>query len=375
MSLSDDEFDELLQAQRANPSSVALKQALWAAADTNLRKTVLKALQLERPDAGSDRQPASARATAGPARAADDPKVISLAQRRGAAGLSSTPELGLTDVGGLEAVKTQLRRKLLDPLKHPGLFQKFKRRSGGGILLYGPPGCGKTMVVKAVASEAGLRLIRVEAADVLDCAVGVSEKKLAASFAEARMSKPCILFFDEIEALAARRSTGSDFRAGLVSSFLTAFDGLAEQNEGILVIAATNTPWAVDTAFRRPGRFDRTLFVPPPDRSAREAILRSLLAQRPACEDVAVAEIAAATSGFSGADLVNLVETGIDLAIEECIRLDAEERLAMRHLLDAREEIEPTTLEWLATARNYARYADEGGTYKEVLAFLDRHAA
>lgn len=301
-------------------------------------------------------------------------KVVQLASRR--EGLSPRMDsVTLKDVGGLDPVKTQLRRRLLDPLSHPGLFQKFKRRSGGGILLYGPPGCGKTMVVRAVANEANVRLIKIEAAEILDAAVGISEKKIAASFAEARMSKPSILFFDEVEALAGRRSTGSDFKAGLVSSFLTAFDGLADQSDGILVLAATNTPWAVDNAFRRPGRFDRTLFVPPPEREARDTILRSLLEKRPLAVGVDVPALATATPGFSGADLLNLVETAIDIAIQECLRGDGGEMLEMRHLMAALEEVFPTTLEWLATARNYAKYANEGGTYREVLDFLDRNAA
>ena len=394
MSLSDKEFDELLNALRRNPESKTIAEAAAAAADTSLRRTLLKAFRHSPPagdainaigagesadasdDPGEDGHEGEAIDKSPASSAPDhDPKVIDIKQRRERTGHAFVGPAGLDDVGGLEAVKKQLRRKMLDPLKHPGVFQRFKRRSGGGLLLYGPPGCGKTMIVRAVAREADIRLIQVEAAEILDFAVGISEKKIAAAFAEARTSKPCILFFDEVEALAGRRSAGSDFKSGLVSSFLSAFDGLTEHGNGILVVAATNTPWAVDGAFRRPGRFDRTLFVPPPDRTARETILKSLLGQRPARDDVRVGDLAAATSGFSGADLVNLIETAVDLAIEECIRRDGDERLEMRHLLSAIEEVQPTTAEWLATARNYAKYANEGGAYKEVLTFLDRHAA
>ena len=371
MELSDEEFEALLQALRANPDSPTLAEAAAAAADTVLRRALLKALRLPR---GTDEAAAGA-----PPEAGDDSPgggtVIEMARHRPVPSLAESAPLRLEEVGGLEPVKQQLRRRLLDPISHPGLFRKFRRRSGGGLLLYGPPGCGKTMVVKAVAAEAGVRLVKVEAAEVLDGVVGLSEKKLTAAFAEARRSRPCVLFFDEVEALAGRRSMGTDFKAGLVSAFLTAFDGLASENDGVLVIAATNTPWAVDTAFRRPGRFDRTLFVPPPDRGARESILRTLLRQRPTADDVATEALAAATSGFSGADLVNLVETAIDVAIEQCIQAGAEERIAMRHLLAAVDEVRPTTLEWLATARNYAKYANEGGAYQEVLDFLARHAA
>lgn len=372
MALSNEEFEELLGAFRAGPCSPHLRDALEAAADTPLRRAMLKALEIS-----STSEPVDSPVEVEPKvrHDGDGGNVIAIAPRRPFQQLSAAARLSLEEVGGLETVKQQLRRRLLDPMSHPGLFQRFQRRAGGGMLLYGPPGCGKTMVVNAVAAEAGVRLIKVEAAEILDGIVGISEKKLTAAFAEARAARPCILFFDEVEALAGRRSTGTDFKAGLVSSFLTAFDGLTAESDGILVIGATNTPWAVDTAFRRPGRFDRTLFVPPPDCAARATILGALLRQRPAHDDVAVADLAAATSTFSGADLLNLVETAIDLAIEECIRDGGEERIAMRHLLDAMAEVQPTTLEWLATARNYAKYANEGGAYREVLDFLHRHAA
>jgi SpoVK/Ycf46/Vps4 family AAA+-type ATPase len=380
MSVSDDEFHALVAAWRANPDAEVLAEAVQLAAHSPVRRALVKALSLEqiKPTddlAGAgDECPNATSTGVGNQAAFERGNVIALATLR--QGRTSVQEVvSLEDVGGLEAVKTQLRRKLLDPLQHPGLFQKFKRRSGGGILLYGPPGCGKTMVVKAVANEADVRLIEVHAAEVLDGQVGASERKLAAAFAEARASRPCILFFDEVEALAGRRAVGSDFKAGLVSSFLTAFDGLADRNNGILVLAATNTPWAIDPAFRRPGRFDRTLFVPPPDRSAREVILRSQLRNRPTATDVAIGELATVTSSFSGADVVNLIETTIDLVIEDCIKSGGGEQIEMRHFRAAIREVQPSVTEWLAIARNYAKYSNEGGTYNEVLAFLDRHAA
>ena len=189
-----------------------------------------------------------------------------------------------------------------------------------------------------------------------------------------RAARACF-FFDEVEALATRRSQGSDFRAGLVSTFLGAFDTMAKRNEGVLVVAATNTPWAVDTAFRRPGRFDKSLFVPPPDRKARRKILQDLLEARPHSDTIDVAAMADETKGFSGADLVYLIETAVDLAIEELIKEGRDLPIGATHLAGAMKEIQPTTMEWLAVARNYAKYANEGGAYSEVLAFLDKHAA
>lgn len=380
MSISDEEFHSLVAAWRANPDASVVAEAVQLAAHSPVRRALIKALGLEEHklnDAvGGTREvdTSAMKAELSDQGASDGSNVISLSTLKHG-GSSAQEAVSLDDVGGLEPVKTQLRRKLLDPLQHPGLFQKFKRRSGGGILLYGPPGCGKTMVVKAVANEANVRLIEVQAAEVLDSQMGASERKLAAAFSEARAIRPCILFFDEVEALSGRRAVGSDFKAGLVSSFLTAFDGLADRNNGVLVLAATNTPWAIDTAFRRPGRFDRTLFVPPPDRSAREVILLSQLRNRPTADDVRIDELAMLTSGFSGADLVNVVETAIDLVIGDCIKSLGREQIEMHHIVAAIGEVQPSVTEWLGIARNYAKYSNEGGTYNEVLAFLDRHAA
>ena len=161
----------------------------------------------------------------------------------------------------------------------------------------------------------------------------------------------------------------------LVSTFLNAFDGMSARNDKVLVMGATNVPWAVDSAFRRPGRFDRTIFVPPPNLAARTAILDRLLETRPVASTVNSEEIAHATAGFSGADLNNIVETAIDLTIEDSLNTGTDQELRKRHFEQARREVRPTTLEWLTTARNYAKYANESGTYDEVLEFLDKHAA
>src|SRR5262249_50193967 len=149
-------------------------------------------------------------------------------------------------------------------------------------------------------------------------------------------------------------------------------DGFARSNQGVLILGATNVPWSVDSAFLRPGRFDRFLFVPPPDRPARETILGIHLQRRPVGADADVTFLAKKTSGFSGADLRNLVETAADRAIEESLAAGAEIPIGDRHLKASLTEVKPTTTEWLTTARNYARYSNESGYYDEVLAFLEK---
>ena len=173
--------------------------------------------------------------------------------------------------------------------------------------MYGPPGCGKTMLAKAVAGECDAQIIDVRPAEILHSHWGVSEKNVEALFEQARGSTPCVLFFDEVEALTHRRNyAGSSFKSDIISTFLTEMDGINRSNEGVLMLAATNVPWSIDPAFRRPGRFDRTVFVPPPDRIARKYLLTRLLKDHPAREDIDFDAIVSRTSGFSDISWIRL---------------------------------------------------------------------
>lgn len=278
------------------------------------------------------------------------------------------------DVGGLDDIKKQIERRIILPFQKPSIFERFKKPVGGGILLYGPPGCGKTLLARATAGECKATFFNVAISDILDMYIGESERKLHAIFEKARSATPAILFFDELEALAGKRHYSREQSAAkLVSQFLSEMDGFSKNNGGVLIIGATNVPWSLDPAFRRPGRFDRTLFVPPPDRAARKAILEALLAKRPAANGIDVGEIAASTSGFSGADVANLVETATDEAIDASLAENREVPISGAHLKTALRAVKPTTVEWLSTARNYARYANEAGQYDEVLEFLAKN--
>ncbi|MEZ6106021.1 MAG: ATP-binding protein [Pirellulaceae bacterium] len=178
----------------------------------------------------------------------------------------------------------------------------------GGILMYGPPGCGKTYLARATAGEIGAGFIAVGINDVLDMWIGNSERNLNALFDQARRNRPCVLFFDEADALGSRRS---DMNSGhgrqLINQFLSEMDGVDGNNEGVLVLAATNAPWHIDPAFRRPGRFDRVLFVPPPDLEGR-AEMRLQLTDKP--QETIDFKTLAKTSRFLEADLKSVVDIG-----------------------------------------------------------------
>ena len=183
------------------------------------------------------------------------------------------------------------------------------------------------------------------------------------------------MFFDEVEALAQKRQFDTTSKVNtVVSALLSEMDGFSENNEGILFLGATNVPWSLDPAFRRPGRFDRTIFVPPPDKVARLFILKNLLKDRPVDKNLQTDEIVKKSSGFSGADLAALVDTAVDFAIEESTSVENISPLSQQHFLEAFSEVNSSVGEWLAQARGFANYANESGQYNDLAAFLKRYA-
>ncbi|MGN9783353.1 AAA family ATPase [Nonomuraea sp. ZG12] len=276
------------------------------------------------------------------------------------------------DVAGMEAVKEALRVKLLLPVQQPELFAAFGKRAGGGVLLYGPPGGGKTHLARAAAGELGASFVNVGLADILDMYIGSSERNLRATFDLARRNRPCVLFFDEVDALAARRS---DMRQAhnrqLVNQFLAELDGVDQNaNEGVLVLAATNAPWYIDVAFRRPGRFDQLVFVPPPDASARAAILRILCRDKPLAE-MDFDAVARITEHFVGADLKGVVDRAVEAKLHQSISAGRAIPLETPDLLAAAQAARPTSVrEWFATARNYVMHANDSGAWDELMPWI-----
>jgi transitional endoplasmic reticulum ATPase len=266
------------------------------------------------------------------------------------------PTVNFADVGGMNAVKEDIRMKIIYPLRNAELFRQYGKKVGGGVLLYGPPGCGKTLLSRATAGEINATFLSIGIHQILDMWLGNSEKNLHQ-------------IFDEVDALASDRTTMKQSAGrNVINQFLAELDGGAN-NEGILVLGATNAPWQVDPAFRRPGRFDRVLFVPPPDEEARVSIIELMAKDKP-IQKLDARALAKRTKDFSGADL----KAVFDLASEEKLSIAMRENrlvpITTDDLIRAAKSLQPSTRAWFESAKNYALYANQSGFYNDVLSFL-----
>lgn len=282
-------------------------------------------------------------------------------------------DVRLEDVAGMEHVKRRLELALFAPLRDPRIREMYGKSLRGGLMMYGPPGCGKTFLARAVAGELGAKFINVGLADVLDMWLGQSEQNLHNIFEYARQHTPCVIFFDEIDALGRKRSLRRDSGGrDVINQLLSELDGHdSDRNDGVFVLAATNHPWDVDSALRRPGRFDRTLIVLPPDAEAREQILKLNTRNRPIDDDINFAKIASQTNGFSGADLAHLCDSAAELAIEDSLKTGRPRPISKTDFKKALKDIRSgSTKSWFETARNYAMFSNEGGIYDDLLDYL-----
>jgi len=282
--------------------------------------------------------------------------------------LVEIPDVTWDQVGGLEDVKEELREAVEWPLKYPDLFAQLNATPPKGLLLYGPPGTGKTLLAKAVAHESESNFISVKGPELLNKFVGESEKAVREVFRKARQASPCIIFFDEIDSVAPTRGSGmgdSHATERVISQFLTEMDGL-EELRNVIIVAATNRPDIIDSALLRPGRFDRLLFVPPPDVEARKQIFKIHTRKTPLADDVNLDELARKTDGYTGADIASLANTSVMLALREHISKakdpeDAKKRakglkVARRHFEEALQKIKPMRTEEL---KMYERFSEQ----------------
>lgn len=284
--------------------------------------------------------------------------------------LVERPKQKFSDVGGMGELKEQIRMKILYPMQNPDLFRAYGKTIGGGVLLYGPPGCGKTLISRATAGEIKAAFYCIGLHEILDMWMGSSEKRLHAIFESARRNAPSVLFFDEIDALAAdRKDLRQSAGRTVINQFLAEMDGGVSNNDGVLILGATNAPWHIDSAFKRPGRFDRTIFVPPPDDEARISII-NLMAEGKPVAGLDAAALAKKTRNFSGADLKAVFDNAIEEALTAAMKDGRVVPLTTKMLTRSAGDLKPSTLAWFESAKNYALYANQGGFYDDVLAHL-----
>ena len=276
----------------------------------------------------------------------------------------------LADVGGMQSVKDRLTMAFLAPLRNPEIRKLYGKSLSGGLLLYGPPGCGKTYIARALAGEVGAAFMNVRISDVLGHYIGDSENNLHDVFETARASAPVVLFLDEIDAVGMRRSQASaSYMRPVTNQLLMELDGIGSDNEGVFILAATNTPWDVDPALRRPGRFDRCVAVLPPDGPARQAVLYHHLKSRPV-EGIDMGYLVQRTDGFTGADLAHLVDSAVEYAMMDSVRTGNVRMVTMQDFLRALAQIRPSAGPWFVTARNIVEYGNRDGQYDDLAEYM-----
>ena len=279
--------------------------------------------------------------------------------------------LTLNDVGGMTEAKRAIELQFFGPLRHPELRQAFGKPLGGGLLMYGPPGCGKSFIARAIAGEMGAAFLNVTVADVLDMYVGVSESNMHELFLMARRRAPIVLFFDELDAIGMRRHAdrGSQATRNTTVQLLAELDGVDSDNEGVYVLAATNRPWDLDTALRRPGRFDRSVLVLPPDEEARYAIFRHHLKDRPV-SGIDLGRLARNSDGLTGADIAGVCEQATEAALAESMRTGEVRMITMRDLQRVLRRARPSCGAWFSSARNVVAYANNDGEYDDLRRYM-----
>lgn len=282
------------------------------------------------------------------------------------------PALRFSDVANLDDVKDKIMKSIVYPLKRPEVAKKYKKQAGGGILLYGPPGCGKTYIARATAGECEAMFFNIKITDILTGVLGEPEKRLRHVFDRAARNTPAILFFDEIDALATRRGE-SDSARTLVNQFLTELDGFSKR-EGVMVIASTNEPWAVDPAVRRAGRLTDQIYLPPPGKHVRELIFGIHTRERPVSADVDYEKLSELTEGYSSADIKALCDDAIERPWGEVLAGGAERDANNQDFMNALNERKSSLPPWFKLAFEQIHESGEIELFSEMLDDITKYA-
>lgn len=275
------------------------------------------------------------------------------------------------NVAGMDDIKEAIRTDIIYPFQHPEMYAKYNKQAGGGILMFGPPGCGKTYIARASAGEINAEFVSTSIHEVLSSFAGEGERSLHRTFEYARENAPAVMFFDEIDAIGGDRSGLNSVVRPLVNQLLTEMDGIDDNNKDLLIIGATNLPWEVDSALRRPGRFDKVLFVPPPDKLARARLFELNMAGKPH-DDLDFSLLADMTKQYSSADIVHICDLASEETFKLAIRSGNEEKISQKLLIEVTENSRSSIKEWFETAKNYIEYSNESGRFDQVKDYLQK---
>ncbi|MEW5761289.1 MAG: ATP-binding protein [Candidatus Thermoplasmatota archaeon] len=282
------------------------------------------------------------------------------------------PNINFSDVGGLEKVKEEIRKAIVYPYTKPEIYKMYGRKAGEGIMLYGPPGCGKTFIAKATAGECDASFLTLTISEILSKWVGESEKNIRSAFESAEKYAPSILFFDEIDAIGGARGDAKEsYAKRLVNELLIQLDGFCGRRENVLVLAGTNEPWAVDPALRRPGRFSKLIFVPPPDYTSRIEIFKIHLRERPIGNDIDFDKLSKVTEGYSSADIAQICIEAADIPLMEALQDKPPRKIKMEDFLVTIENRKSSLTPWFKRAKEEIKRSGEEEIFAELLELVN----
>jgi SpoVK/Ycf46/Vps4 family AAA+-type ATPase len=291
--------------------------------------------------------------------------------------LNSTPiesaAINFSAIAGMEEVKEELRKAIIYHLTRPELSKEFRQKAGGGILFYGPPGCGKTYIMQATVGEAGVNLYTAEIQDILGESPEAAAKRLHEIFQEARFNTPSVLFFDEIDALGGRRGQQSPEMRFVVNQFLADMSGLESSNENVLVVGATNAPWDVDPALRRAGRFTTKVFIPPPDFNTRVSLFKMYAQKTPLAGDINYERLAELTENFSSSDIAGICDKAAQIPWSDSIKGMQKRAVAMGDFTTVLTGWPSSLVPWYGLAERELSASGETDVYPELKMLIEKY--
>ena len=282
--------------------------------------------------------------------------------------------INFSHVADLTEVKDKVRQSIIYPLRHPELSKKYEKKGGGRILLYGPPGCGKTYIARAIVGECGLNFFNINTSDIISGGDEAGAKNIHEVFSNAAKNAPCILFFDEIDALAERRDSEGKSSRVVVNQFLMEMDGVENLSENVLILGSTNAPWSLDPALRRSGRFTDIFFIAPPDYETRIEVFKIHTKKRPVSSDIDFKRLAVLTEGYSSADIKVICDDALEIPWEEALQGAAARKASMQDFLTVLGQRPSSLTAWYKQAEREIRKSGEVELFADLARHILKHA-